>query len=95
MAVATKTADGRPLVAWAIASARDYAGLTQPAMAEELARVTGERWTAPMVWKLERGTKRATWDIVQAVSAITGLPVRWFDAVDPQNWNPVDLAAAA
>ena len=78
MGVLATTTDGRPIEAWAIASARDLAGLSRQAMADELAKLTGDHWSAVMVSRLEQGKKRATYATVVAVAHITGVPIRWF-----------------
>lgn len=76
------TNDGRPISAWAVASARDFHGLTQVKMAERMTEATGKKWSEVMIRNLESGKRKASYADIDAVSDITGVPIAWFRA-DP------------
>lgn len=99
---------GRPLEAWAIESARDYAGLSRDELASRLNEtLTPDRpYTYDSIREMERGLRRrASFAEVSTIATITGFPISWFQSnpvlIDSQSgWygDPLpaglDLAAA-
>lgn len=71
--------EGRPLEAWAIESARDFAGMSREELAEELTKRIGRPYNYGTVREMERGLRRkVSFAEVSAVAAITGFPLAWF-----------------